>query len=649
MPPWRVFVPTLRPMTRPASRLLLILAATLLYLPGLTGGFAYDDFPNILDNASLRLQGFDRGALLDAAFSSTSGPLKRPLASLSFAAQYALGAGSAMSFKIVNLAIHACNALLVHALLLKILPRIAGARRTPALALATALLWAVHPINLTAVLYVVQRMASLSATFVLLGVLAYAGAREGMLAPVRRRPWPGFAACVLCGLLGIFTKESAALLPLFLLVLEATVWRFARVEILRALAWLGLAAALALAAWTLWTDPERFALAQGNRLFTPGQRLLTELRVLVFYLGQILCPLPSTLSLYHDDFTLSTGFLAPPTTLLSAALLGLLAAAAVLGRRRWPLFALGIGWFLAGHLLESTLVPLDLVYEHRNYVPAIGILLVAADALMHLAARLAFRPAFVIGALAVCFGAVTVVRAVQWSDPISLALAEARHNPDSQLTIYELGRIYHRLYEAEGDATFRARARAEFHRAIGMGPENYLPLTALVASYAHDGEAAPEAIRTALVRDLREGKPTEKRLYSIYALLECQRYRHCRTDADLAMAVTGAALENPQLSAVARARVLEWLGTYYCNVLGDLGAALRILREITAANPDLPEFRLAFVEALVLVKDYPQAAAELAKLPRPAGLWQRVSDRALRARTAAVAARLADATGARPQ
>jgi tetratricopeptide (TPR) repeat protein len=628
-------------MTRNSPILLVLLLGALVYLPGLTGGFAFDDYPNIVDNTALRPPVLDVDSLLDAAFSSLSGPLHRPIASLSFAAHYLLGGGSALDFKLVNLAIHLINAWLVFAIVRRLAPRLVGARQAPALAFGTTLLWTLHPLQLTAVLYVVQRMTSLSATFVLLGIAAYVAAREGMLAAPRRSPWTGFVTCVLCGLAGLFTKENAALLPLYLLVLEAAVWRFEKFSVLRPLAAGLVVVSAGIAVWLLVARPESFTTANINRFFTPEQRLLTEFRILVFYLGQILLPLPSTLSLFHDTFALSTSLLAPPTTAASLAGIVALLAGSFALRRRWPVLYFGAWWFIAGHLLESTLVQLDLVYEHRNYLPVLGPLAILVDVLQRLEARIALRPQFLVGAAALCFAALTVMRALQWSDPLALVLAEARHNPRSQATVYELGRIYHRLYEREKREDFRDKARAEFQRAIGMGPEDFMPLTALVASYASSDEAPPAAVREKLLADLRDQKPTEKRLYSLYALTLCQQYKHCRVDVDLTVELFSAALDHPQLARPVRGRLLEWLGTYYSNVLGDLPAALRILRELTDENPDVAEYRLAYAEALYVAGDHVGAAAQFARLPAPRGLWQRLTDRQLRPRIATLGALLA--------
>ncbi|MBX9607896.1 MAG: hypothetical protein K2Y51_16845, partial [Gammaproteobacteria bacterium] len=209
---------------RPLALTLLALAAlaVLVYLPGLPGDFAFDDYHAIVNNAALDLPRLDVDALLDAALSAQyTGPLSRPLAMLSFAANRTLFGPDALSFKLVNIAVHGLNAVLVYLVLARLLPALAP--RAPAgLPLALAALWAAHPLNLTAVLYVVQRMTSLSATFVLLTLWLYLGARQRQCAG-QAPPWVAWLAVAAAGTAAVLVKETALCLPLWFLLLEAFV------------------------------------------------------------------------------------------------------------------------------------------------------------------------------------------------------------------------------------------------------------------------------------------------------------------------------------------------------------------------------------------------------------------------------------------
>src|SRR6185437_7554403 len=350
--------------------------------------------------------------------------------------------------KAVNLAIHLLNGLLLYAMLRQLLRawRIqrgdeaideAAAHR---LALLVATGWLLLPINLMAVLYVVQRMESLCQVFVLACLWAYLSGRCRMLlAKDARGERSGFIFATL-GLvlgtgIGLLSKESAVLLPVYAFLVECTLLDFASANTPRdrRIGWLYffvlfLPAALGLS----WLLPHVLSAASWDgRNFTLGERLLTEARVLVKYLRWTVLPDPSTLSLYHDEMPLSKGLFTPWTTLPAILLLTALLGVSVWLRKRRPLIALGILWFFAAQLLTATVIPLELVYEHRNYFASIGVLLTVFSLLLGLRKSIALP--IVRGALAGvlllwCAG-VTYLRAQDWSNPLRLALAEANRHP----------------------------------------------------------------------------------------------------------------------------------------------------------------------------------------------------------------------------
>jgi protein O-mannosyl-transferase len=313
-----------------------------------------------------------------------------------------------------------------------------------------------HPINLMAVLFVVQRMESLSHTFVFAGLWLYLHGRQRQFdgAMVGRGSSRGLVGCTALGLLA---KESAVLLPLYAFLVELVLrmsgpvardrahWLDRRVLALFAVV-LFVPAALGLA----WLLPQMLApAAWAGRDFTLAERLLTELRVVVDYLRWTLLPDIGQLSLYHDDYPVSRGWLQPWTTLASALVLAALVAAAWLVRRRAPLVALGIAWFLAAHLLTATFIPFELVYEHRNYFASLGICLAAGAGLL-LAPRggSSRRIGGLVAVLAVlALAGLTHLRAREWSDPYRFAASEAAKHPQSPRATYGYGKL---LADASG-------------------------------------------------------------------------------------------------------------------------------------------------------------------------------------------------------
>ena len=240
---------------------------------------------------------------------------------------------------------------------------------------------------------------------------------------------------LLCLPLAVFSKENGALVVPLCAALEWTVFRgqgsLSERRLLRAVFGCFLVLPVLLGVTVLLPYfLHGFGTGFGNRGFTLGERLLTECRVLGYYLGEWLLPGTSNLSFFHDDFTVSRGLLDPITTLPALLLPPALIALALLMRSRLPLLALGVLVFLIGHSLEGTVVPLELVFEHRNYLSGLGI----AVALAGLPWRRWLQQYLVIllgCALILGLGARTYVRATVWGTPWTLYTALYQANPDS--------------------------------------------------------------------------------------------------------------------------------------------------------------------------------------------------------------------------
>lgn len=604
--------------------------AVMVYLPGLPGDFAFDDYHAIVDNPALDLPRFDVDALLDAALSAQhTGPLSRPLAMLSFAANRTLVGPDALSFKLVNIAVHGLNAVLVYLVLARLLPALAP--RAPAgLPLALAALWAAHPLNLTAVLYVVQRMTSLSATFVLLTLWLYLGARQRQCAG-QASPRGAWLAVAAAGTAAVLVKETALCLPLWFLLIERFVLRTPmRAWPIRGWLWFGAVVAVALAA----QGPAVVAyVTRGfvGREFDLVERLWTETRVLWHYLGVILAPLPGSLALFHDDFPISRGPLAPPTTLFAA--LGLLVVTVgvlVPGvRRARPWFAFGWLWFLCGHALEAGVFPLEPLYEHRNYLPMLGPLLLLgiplADALDK--PGMARVVAAVLVALA---AALTLQRAALWRSPPRQLAYELEHHSGSPRLWYESSRLA--LADLGGDPARERAALAALARAAELAPHPLLPLESLLKLAIERGDGQAQARLIARIAS----HPHEHLGAEVFRdLVLCQGYHGCRVDAEATQRLLRALLARPALSARGRARILEWLAVWYARVLGDPKAAVAIMADLVAEAPnDLAlAARLAELQAVAgqHAAARATAAAALARLDWTAAFTARTLRARLRA------------------
>ncbi|THF56189.1 hypothetical protein E6O51_19515 [Pseudothauera rhizosphaerae] len=296
---------------------------------------------------------------------------------------------------------------------------------------AITALWLLHPINVVPIIMPVQRMTLLAASFGLLTIIAHLHWLRSSGA--RSYAWL-IAAWLVCWPLAMLSKETALTIPFIALVIGLTTSRGRKTSITTAALLVASLAAVLAAALMLGTGwLER---AYEARTFTLEQRMLTEARVLWYYAAQIVFPRFDRFGLFLDDFPLSNGLLDPTTTLLS--IIGWVAAitVAIVLRKRIPLFSLGVGWFLAGHLLESTIVPLEIAFEHRNYLPSVGLLLAAAgllDMLRKAVPPSSFRPVAMLlfaGLFLYC-SAVTFMRSMHFSDGLRFAFMEVQYHPKS--------------------------------------------------------------------------------------------------------------------------------------------------------------------------------------------------------------------------
>ena len=434
----------------------LLVIAWLAYRPGLSGGFLFDDWVNL--DALGRNGAIDNGpALVRYLTSGTADPLGRPLALLSFLVDARNWPADPAPFLRTNLLLHLANASLLWCLLRR-LETLLGSdgKHAGRVALLGAGAWLLHPLWVSTTLYAVQREAMLPATFVLAGLLAYVAARERFSRTSGREgAWAMIAAVTIATTLAALSKANGLLLPLLAWVLEATVLRrafpvpgdTAVAARLRHLRWLLLVIpSLALMAYVARFIPDWNVVASG-REWTIGQRALSEPRVILQYLELLLVPRASSAGLFNDQVQASASLFSPATTAL-----GLLALAAMLAGflrlqhlRRAPALTCALGFFLAGHLLESTLVPLELYFEHRNYLPALLLGWPLARALTNIE-RPVLRVAASAAVLAL-FAFTTHARASVWGDPSRLSAMWARQNPASpraqaglSITLMEAGR-----------------------------------------------------------------------------------------------------------------------------------------------------------------------------------------------------------------
>ncbi|KRG87706.1 hypothetical protein ABB34_03740 [Stenotrophomonas daejeonensis] len=442
----------------PLLAALLAMLAACLFLPGLGGGFIFDDKPNIIENTVLHLTSLKLDDVLYAAYSFQPGHGSRSLSMLSFALDYLRGGGlDPQVFKTTNLLIHALTTLALALLLRRLLTAVQWpARRAATGALIFALLWAIHPLQVSSVLYVVQRMQTLCTLFMVLALWAYLAMRQAQMAGLRSRQYGVLA--VLFWALGFAAKEDAVLLPLYAWVLELTVLRFRAAQPLLATVlrkgylWLvvvGVVVYLLVVVPHFWRWQ-----AYPGRDFDSWERLLTQGRVLVMYLGQIVLPMPGRMPFVYDDLSISRSLWQPAATLPAWLLVFGLLAWAWRWRTNRPLFAFGVLLFFAGHFITSNVINLELAFEHRNHLPLIGAVLAIGDLCMAACQRWAVphRAGYgLLGLAIIGLGTATGVRAHTWGDPLRQALETVKISPHSERAWLQLGGVYASRIQSRAD------------------------------------------------------------------------------------------------------------------------------------------------------------------------------------------------------
>lgn len=414
----------------------LLVLACFAYAPGLSGGFLFDDFVNL--NVIGATGPIDNWATFFRYITSgTADPTGRPLALLSFLLDARDWPADPAPFLRTNLLLHLANGVLLFALL-RMLGRALDAtdKRVDAASLLATALWVLHPLLVSTTLYAVQREAMLPATFALLGLICYAHGRafDG------RGDWRRGCAWKVAGIVGgtslaMLCKGNGILLPVLAWVVEATILRHhddgkPSHRASNQLRWVLLTLpTLAVLAYLCSFLPHMDARLE-SRGWSIGQRLLSEPRIIADYLQLLLVPRSISTGLYNDGYLVSTGLLQPVSTLPSIVLAVLLPSLAWKYRTRFPSASAAVLFFFAGHLLESTVIPLELYFEHRNYLPAALLFWPVARGLCAWQIPLGWR-GFIAALLVSLLVATTYQRTVLWGQPKLLAELWAQQNPAS--------------------------------------------------------------------------------------------------------------------------------------------------------------------------------------------------------------------------
>ena len=601
---------------------LLLLLGWLAYAHTLNVPFYFDDYDNIVENPAIHIHRLTPAAIHRAAFDS---PMhNRPLAYLSFAANYYFGRYRVAGYHLVNIALHLGTGVLLF-WLVRVTLALADpkARAHPAAALWIALIWLLHPLQTQAVTYIVQRMMVMAGFFYLLALCLYvAGRRTGDRA-VRWCFWSGSAIAGVCALA---SKEVALTLPASIWLYEWFFFQEGRRCWLRRSLFPTAVVGLALAGLALvYTNFHPFKVIAGsyqNLDFSLCQRLLTQPRVILFYISLVLWPHPGRLALLHP-IEVSRGWNAPPETLAAFLILAALVLVGFWLMRKDRIIAFALFWFLGNLIIESSVIGLEMVYEHRLYLPTLFVGLVLYRILDFCLGRWSNWPVLLIMA-GFCWvlGFWTVDRNQVWTDPVAFwtqtvqrapSSARARNNLAGAMMRRQqfapaVGELmaslaldaeqvaaYLNLAEAYRQMNNSQAALNAYHRALALAPGSADILGRMAGVYLQDGryDTAEGLLRQAI-----QDRPDNARLNYLLARVDVARGRleaaRRRLERTVAMD-PGLAEAYDQLGQVRHAQ-------------GDGRGAVAAFAEAVRLDPKNPDFQFNLAYARETIGQDAEAA-----------------------------------------
>lgn len=329
-----------------------------------------DDYGNIVNNPGVHLKSLSWNHIKKVFPKRLCGRLL-PLSFGTFALNYYFSGTSVFGYHVVNFFIHYIASLFLFLLIYNtlLLPRLSRQYQRTAypIALLCVFLWSTHPIQVSAVTYIVQRIASMAGMFYIMAMYFYV---MGRLTVATGKRCVYFVFCLVCAAFALGSKETAAMLPVSIFLYDLfLIQGISKESIKKNLIIMLFSLLFVMLAAVAYTDIASLLNGYKYRPFTMAERLLTEPRVILFYISLLLYPASSRLNLLHD-FGVSRSLLAPWTTLLAVLLILFLITGAIIASRKAPLIAYSIVFFFINHIIEGSIIPLELVFEHRNYLPS---------------------------------------------------------------------------------------------------------------------------------------------------------------------------------------------------------------------------------------------------------------------------------------
>jgi Flp pilus assembly protein TadD len=496
----------------------------------------------------------------------------RPLANISFTLNYYFHDYNVVGYHAVNIIIHIFNGMLLYLFVKATLatPVIqSNAQKYGWVPYVTAVIWLVHPIQTQSVSYIVQRMNSMATMFYVLSMLLYASGRMG---EDGRKRILLFTGAAVSGVLALGSKEISATLPFFIFLYEwfffqDLKWNWFKKKIPLVIAMGGFLILLSII-YFRGNPLEQLLAGYTTHHLDMVQRVLSQFRVMIFYISLLIWPHPGRLNLDHD-FQPSYTLVDPISTVFAiVAILALLGLAFFLARKE-RLLSFCILWYLGNLVIESSFIGLELAFEHRNYLPSM--------LMVFMVVQLSFRfvkpkwlAALMLFAVATVFAFWTVERNDVWRAPELIWLDSAEKAPQNPRPLNNLG-------VALANQGRYQEATEQYHKALRLNPK-------YADAYANLGYALA-----------RQGKIEDAISHFETALKIKPNYHEAHSNLGIALAIDGR-----QQEAIAHFRIAININPNFAEAHNNLGVALMRQRQLQAA-------RIHFSTALQLDPNFASA------------------------------------------
>ena len=352
---------------------LLFSILAVIYANSFDCSWHFDDYINIVENPGVQIKTLSWQEIGKSLYGIAGGARwQRPVSYFTLAVNYYFDGLNVFWYHVVNFFIHYITSVFLFLFIYNTLrlPILEGRyeRNAYSIALLAALFWAINPVEVMAVTYIVQRMASMAAMFYIMAMYFYLKGRTG------DKKWKRvgfFVLAVFSALLSLGSKENAAMLPVSLFLFDLFLIQGVTIEHIRK-NWMICLFALVLvpAIGLMYYD---FSTITGDydefRPFTMWERVLTQPRVILFYISLLLYPITSRMMLIHD-VEISKSLFDPWTTVAAIVVIFLILVAAIVISRRKPIISYCIVFFFLNHAIEGSFISLGIIYEHRNYLPS---------------------------------------------------------------------------------------------------------------------------------------------------------------------------------------------------------------------------------------------------------------------------------------